>query len=56
MKKYLIASVVAMMAFAFAAFAASLNVNGGVLQAGAALAVTAVPRRVWPLPRSAAAA
>jgi hypothetical protein len=34
MKKYLIASVVAMMAFAFAAFAASLSVNGGVLQSG----------------------
>lgn len=34
MKKYLIASVVAMMAFAFAAFAASLTVNAGTLQAG----------------------
>lgn len=34
MKKYLIASVVAMMAFAFAAFAASLIVNAGTLQAG----------------------
>jgi hypothetical protein len=34
MKKYFVAAVVAMMAFAFAAFAASLNVDGGVLQAG----------------------
>jgi hypothetical protein len=34
MKKYLIASVVAVMAFAFAAFAASLNVTAPVLQAG----------------------
>jgi hypothetical protein len=34
MKKYFIASVVAVMAFASAAFAAQLNVNGGVLQAG----------------------
>jgi hypothetical protein len=34
MKKYFIASVVAIMAFAFAAFAATLNVNGGTLQAG----------------------
>jgi hypothetical protein len=34
MKKYFIASVVAVMAFAFAAFAASLNVTAGNLQAG----------------------
>jgi hypothetical protein len=34
MKKYFIASVVAVMAFAFAAFAASLTVNAGTLQAG----------------------
>jgi hypothetical protein len=34
MKKYLIASMVAVVAFAFAAFAAQLNVNAGPLQAG----------------------
>jgi hypothetical protein len=34
MKKYLIASVVAMMAFSFAAFAASLNVTAPTLQVG----------------------
>ena len=34
MKKYVAAAVVAVMVFAFAAFAASLNVDGGVLQAG----------------------
>jgi hypothetical protein len=34
MRKYFIASVVAVLAFAFAAFAASLNVDGGVLASG----------------------
>jgi hypothetical protein len=34
MKKYFIASVVAVMAFAFAAFAAQLTVNAGTLQSG----------------------
>lgn len=34
MKKYVVASVVAVMVFAVAAFAASLNVDSGVLQAG----------------------
>jgi hypothetical protein len=34
MKKYLAAAVVAVMVFAFAAFAASLNVNAGTLQSG----------------------
>ena len=34
MKKYLAAAVVAVMVFAFAAFAAELNVNAGTLQAG----------------------
>jgi hypothetical protein len=34
MRKYLIAGAVAVMVFAFAAFAASLTVNGGTLQAG----------------------
>ena len=34
MKKYLAAAVVAVMVFAFAAFAASLNVNDSVLAAG----------------------
>lgn len=34
MKKYFLAGVVAMVAFAMAAFAASLNVNAGPLQAG----------------------
>lgn len=34
MKKYFIASVVAVMAFAFAAFAAQLSVDGGVLASG----------------------
>jgi hypothetical protein len=34
MKKYFIASVVAVMAFAFAAFAASLNVEADRLAAG----------------------
>jgi hypothetical protein len=35
MKKYIAAGAVAIMVFAFAASAASLSVNGGVLQAGA---------------------
>lgn len=34
MKKYLAAAAVAVMVFAFSAFAASLNLDGGVLQAG----------------------
>ena len=34
MKKYLAAAVVAVMVFAFSAFAASLTVNGGTIQAG----------------------
>ena len=34
MKKYLIAATVAVMVFAISAFAASLNVNAGTLQAG----------------------
>lgn len=35
MKKYFAAGAVAVMVFAFAAFAATLNVDGGVLQLGA---------------------
>jgi hypothetical protein len=34
MKKYVAAAAVAVMVFAFSAFAASLNVDGGVLQSG----------------------
>ena len=34
MKKYLAAAVVAVMVFAFSAFAATLNVDGGTLQSG----------------------
>lgn len=34
MKKYLIAAAVAVIAFSMAAFAATLNVNGGTVQAG----------------------
>ncbi len=34
MKKYLIAGVVAVVAFAMAGFAATLNVDGGVIQSG----------------------
>jgi hypothetical protein len=44
MKKYFIASMVAVMAFAFAAFAASLTVNGGVLQAGSDTDLTCTDR------------
>ena len=40
MKKYLAAAVVAVMVFAFSAFAASLNLDGGVLQAGSDLDLT----------------
>jgi hypothetical protein len=42
MRKYVIASMVAVMAFSFAAFAAQLNVTGGTLQFGATSAVCQV--------------
>ena len=43
MKKYFIAAMVAIMAFSMAAFAATLNVDGGVVQAGQAPTRSSAP-------------